>query len=109
MLNIVEWILDLSEVMLCLMCLFYFSLCFRRKRKIFNNEPTATITSHTSGAQLQESVAYTFVGIVDDTNHNTTELSVVWSTDTQELCSASPPDAAGTTAVVLLWFQRIPC
>ena len=66
--------------------------------KIFNNDPTATITSHTSGSQLQESVAYTFVGLVDDTNHNTTDLSVVWSTDTQELCASAPPDAAGATS-----------
>ena len=66
--------------------------------KVYNSEPIATITSHVSGEELQEGVSYTFVGVVDDTNHNNTDLSVIWSTDTQELCPASPPDASGTTS-----------
>lgn len=30
--------------------------------KIYNSEPTATITSHTDGEQLLEAVEYTFIG-----------------------------------------------
>ena len=55
--------------------------------KIYNSEPTATITSHAEGAELLESVEYTFLGIVADDNHSTLELQVKWSTDTRVLCS----------------------
>ena len=66
--------------------------------KVYNVEPTATITSHAEGASLQESVSYTFLGLVADDNHPTLDLKVKWSTDTRELCAETPPDADGTTA-----------
>ena len=39
-----------------------------------------------------QGVEYTFVGMVSDANHNTSELNVVWSTDVRELCPATQPD-----------------
>ncbi|MEC7987369.1 MAG: hypothetical protein VX278_19530, partial [Myxococcota bacterium] len=65
--------------------------------KVYNNEPTAMITSHADGEELLEAVTYTFVGQVGDSNHSTTDLKVVWSSNTQELCPESIPDADGTT------------
>jgi hypothetical protein len=66
--------------------------------KIYNSDPMATITSHVDGAELLESVEYTFVGIVADDNHSTTDLRVKWSTDTRELCAETYPDADGSTS-----------
>lgn len=66
--------------------------------KYYNSTPTATITSHSSDDELLEGVEYTFVGMVSDANHNTSELSVVWSTDVRELCPATQPDVEGTTS-----------
>jgi hypothetical protein len=66
--------------------------------KVYNTDPVATITSHVDGVEVLEGTEITFIGIVDDGNHNTTDLLVQWSTDTQELCPQSTPDADGTTS-----------
>ena len=66
--------------------------------KVYNSEPTATITSHGEGSELQEAIEYTFVGIVADDNHPTLDLKVKWSTDTREICPEMAPDADGTTS-----------
>lgn len=66
--------------------------------KIYNSDPTATITSHTDGEIFFEAVEYTFIGQVSDENHSNTNLKVVWSTDTQELCPESTPDVNGETS-----------
>ena len=65
--------------------------------KVYNSEPTATITSHAEGVELLESVEYTFVGIVADNNHPNLDLKVKWSTDTRQLCAETVPDADGST------------
>lgn len=66
--------------------------------KVYNSDPTATITSHSDGAEFIEAVEYTFVGQVSDDNDSNTDLKVVWSSDTRELCPESIPDATGATA-----------
>ncbi|MEC7984750.1 MAG: hypothetical protein VX278_06280 [Myxococcota bacterium] len=66
--------------------------------KLINSEPTATITSHTSGEEIMEGYESTFLGLVSDLNHNTTELRVKWSSDVRELCPETTPDADGTTS-----------
>ena len=66
--------------------------------KYYNSTPAATITSHSNEDELLEGVEYTFVGMVSDTNHSTTELNVVWSTDVRELCPQTQPDVEGTTS-----------
>ena len=66
--------------------------------KYYNSTPTATITSHSNDDELLEGVEYTFVGMVSDDNHSADELSVVWSTDVRELCSATQPDVEGTAS-----------
>ena len=65
--------------------------------KVYNNDPEATIISHSTGAELQEAVTYTFVGQVTDGNHDNTELKVIWSTNNRELCAESAPNVSGET------------
>ena len=66
--------------------------------KIYNSDPVATITSHSSGDVLLEGTTYTFVGMVSDDNHNTSDLTVSWSTDVRDLCIDITPDLEGTTS-----------
>ena len=66
--------------------------------KIYNSVPQATITSHASGSEVLEGVEYTFVGQVNDDNHEESSLQVTWSTDVRELCPDSVPDVTGATA-----------
>ena len=47
--------------------------------KVYNSDPTATITSHADGAEFMEAVEYTFVGQVSDDNDSASDLKVVWS------------------------------
>ena len=62
----------------------------------YNSEPTATITSHTSGVVLQEGYEISLQGIVSDGNHAAGELSVKWSSDQRTLCESTAPDFDGT-------------
>ncbi|MEC7984005.1 MAG: Ig-like domain-containing protein, partial [Myxococcota bacterium] len=66
--------------------------------KVYNSEPTTTITSHAEGVELQEGVEYTFIGNANDDNHAASTLLVKWSTDARELCPETVPDADGTTS-----------
>ena len=68
--------------------------------KIYNSEPTATITSHADGSDFLEAVEYTFIGQVSDENHSNAELQVIWSTNDRELCPENNPDANGETSCV---------
>ena len=43
--------------------------------KYYNSNPAATITSHRDEDEILEGVEYTFVGMVSDDNHSSTELS----------------------------------
>ena len=63
--------------------------------KIYNSEPTATITSHSRGVELQEGMEYTFIGQVSDGNHNYSELSVSWSFNARSLCEENTPNVDG--------------
>ena len=79
-----------------LVCLFSIWGCESDKGvQIYNSAPQAVITSHTDGDELLEAVEYTFVGQVSDTNHNMSELLVVWSTDDREICPETAPDVTG--------------
>ena len=55
--------------------------------KIYNNKPEAIITSHVDGEELLEGVEYLLTGQVSDGNHSNEELTVVWSSSAQELCT----------------------
>ena len=65
--------------------------------KIYNNDPTATITSHSDGSSFMSDYSINLVGIVSDDNHSSTDLRVKWSSDIRELCPESTPDFDGTT------------
>ena len=64
---------------------------------IYNSDPSATITSHASGAELLEGSEYTFIGQVSDENHPSSELKVVWSSNTREICAQTTPEVDGST------------
>ena len=66
--------------------------------KIYNSQPSATITSHTGTVELHELIDYTLVGVVTDGNHSASQLTVTWSSDTRELCAAAVPDVDGSTS-----------
>ena len=42
--------------------------------KVYNSDPTATITSHADGSEFLEAVSYTLIGQVSDENHANTDL-----------------------------------
>ena len=65
--------------------------------KIYNNDPTATITSHADGSSFMSGYSINLVGIVSDDNDSATDLRVKWSSDIRELCPESTPDFDGTT------------
>ena len=65
--------------------------------KVYNADPTALITSHTDGEEFLEGYEITFVGQVQDDNHASNTLTVLWSTDVRTLCEESQPDASGAT------------
>ena len=69
--------------------------------KVYNNDPEATITSHSEGAELFEAVEYTFTGQVSDGNHQNADLKVTWSAWQRELCPESNPDEEGRHAISL--------
>ena len=66
--------------------------------KVFNSDPEATITSHTEGSELLEAVEYTFVGQVNDANHQNEELLVTWSTNNKELCAQAAASTTGESS-----------
>ena len=65
--------------------------------KVYNNDPTATITSHSDGSTFMSDYSINLVGIVSDDNHSATDLRVKWSSDIRELCPEATPDFDGTT------------
>ena len=66
--------------------------------KVTNSDPTATITAPDDDASVMEQTFVTLIGTVGDPNHSTTDLSVSWWADGEELCGATAPDADGTTS-----------
>ena len=63
--------------------------------KVFNNAPTATITSHTNGEVFQDGYAVTFVAQIQDGNHENADLQVVWTTNQRTLCPTQAPSDGG--------------
>ena len=66
--------------------------------KIINSDPTATITSHSSGAEFFEGEEVTLVGLVSDANHSNDQLAVRWTSDIRTLCEDQEPDLDGTSS-----------
>ena len=62
--------------------------------KVYNS-PTVTITSHSGTEVFQDGYAVNFQAQVQDDNHESSLLNVVWSSNTRTLCPASPPTADG--------------
>ncbi|MAA80562.1 MAG: hypothetical protein CL916_15005 [Deltaproteobacteria bacterium] len=83
---------------LCLVPFFFACTSSEEGLKIYNSDPTATITSHVEGVELLESVEYTFIGLVADDNHSSLDLRVKWSTDARELCAENTPEADSSTS-----------
>ena len=65
--------------------------------KVFNTEPTASITSHSGGEEILEGASITFQGLVSDANHENNTLLVRWSSNLRELCPESVPNVDGST------------
>lgn len=64
----------------------------------YNNPPTASITSHSDGAELYEGVVVNLIGQVADTNHAESDLLVRWSSDVRELCPETNASADGAVS-----------
>ena len=64
--------------------------------KAFNNDPTASITSHADGDEVTEGIVTTFRGSVSDANHDTSSLTATWFAGTEEICPSTPPEDDGT-------------
>ena len=65
--------------------------------KVYNSTPTVTITSHSGTEVFQDGYTVNFQAQVQDDNHETSSLEVVWSSNTRTLCPASPPTADGVS------------
>lgn len=64
----------------------------------YNNPPTASITSHSDGAELYEGATINLIGQVSDTNHSESDLLVQWSTDVRNLCEETAAGADGAVS-----------
>jgi len=60
-----------------------------------NSDPTAEITSHADGEQLEAGL-HRFMGTVDDVDHVNEDLAASWSYEGEEVCPALPPDSNGS-------------
>ncbi|MEC7983618.1 MAG: hypothetical protein VX278_00560, partial [Myxococcota bacterium] len=63
----------------------------------YNSKPEVVITSHGSGAELQDGYLTNFVGQVSDANHQNSDLLVTWSTNNGPLCLNTTPSNSGET------------
>ena len=66
--------------------------------KVYNNAPSAIITSHSSGEEFLSGYSNSFQAQVQDENHGAAELSVVWSTNQGVLCEVQNPSVDGVSA-----------
>ena len=64
----------------------------------YNNPPTASITSHSDGAEIYEGITINLIGQVSDTNHSESELLARWSSDVRELCPETNASADGAVS-----------
>ena len=72
--------------------------CSDAALKTFNDEPTATITSHSDGSEVMEEVSTVLLGKVSDSNHSEDESSVTtWRVDGESVCTDVIPAEDGTT------------
>lgn len=79
-----------------------FSACTTEKTvAVYNNPPTASITSHSDGVELQAGYEVLFQANVGDGNHEMNELSVTWSSNTRTLCEAQNPTIDGTSVCAI--------
>ena len=65
--------------------------------KVFNTEPTASISSHSGGEEILEGAEIVFQGLVSDANHENNTLSVRWSTNLRDVCTGTVPNIDGST------------
>ena len=66
--------------------------------KVYNNAPSATITSHSSGESFLSGYSTSFQAQIQDDNHSAARLVVVWSTNQGVLCEAQNPSVDGVSA-----------
>jgi hypothetical protein len=81
-----------------LIALFLYGCRSDKGVTVFNPPPEAEITSHGNGSALIEGFLTSFVGNVDDANHNAEELTTIWKTDSVVLCEEAAPESNGTTS-----------
>ena len=65
--------------------------------KVYNNSPTVVITSHSSGESFQDGYEVTFQAQVQDDNHESSTLTVQWSSNTRVLCPEQSPTSDGVS------------
>ena len=66
--------------------------------KVFNEPPTANITSHADGDILQDGYTETFRAALSDANHNSTDLRAQWYLNSEVVCEWVVPDETGTSS-----------
>ena len=62
-----------------ILSLFFISCRSEDGIKAYNSQPTATITSHSTGSELRDGYEVTLIGQVSDANHSNGELLVTWA------------------------------
>ena len=65
--------------------------------KIYNAEPTLTITSHTNDTPVAIGSVQKFVAELSDANHDLGDLTAYWMLNDQIICPELPPDAGGAS------------
>ena len=63
-----------------------------------NAAPKVSITSHQDGSRVPEGEIIEVRAQVSDTNHDVSELEVIWYYGIDEICPWAAPDAGGGTA-----------
>ena len=63
--------------------------------KVYNSSPTVVITSHSNNETFQDGYEITFQAQVQDDNHESSTLSIQWSSDVRTLCPAQVPTSDG--------------
>ena len=66
--------------------------------KAYNNDPTAAITSHTSGIEVLEGYVLSMRGSVSDADDSASTLTATWYMDETEMCATAAPADDGTTS-----------
>jgi hypothetical protein len=80
------------------MSLLLLAACTDSGLKAVNAEPTASITSHADGDEVDAGVPIEFRGVVGDPDGISTSLVVNWYLDNVAVCAAVTPAEDGSTA-----------